>query len=144
MILWKQVSQLNLIMWHVLKFSIKVLANFKMFAQKMTYSKILVQNLTCFQKFDSKCQAARKLDWENVLYFTKNYQNQGLRESTKVPHLLLSQWKMTQRTCFLCEQTFQKLMIFHKNIPFKIWCFVITSIQVVTGVEKTDSKSDAL
>ena len=143
MILWKQISPLNLIMWHVFKFSIEVLANFKMFAQKMTCSNILVQNLACFQKFDSKCQAARKLDWENVLYFTKNYQNKGLREKTKVPTLLLSQCKMTQRN-FFWEQTFQKLLIFHKVFLFKIWCLVIICIQVVTGVEKTDSKSDAL
>ena len=70
-------------MWHVFKFSIKVLANFKMFAQKMTCSNILVQNLSCFQKFDSKCQAAWKLDWENVLYFTKKYQKKGLREKNE-------------------------------------------------------------
>ena len=143
MILWKQVSQLNLIMWHVLKVSIKLLANFEIIAQKTTCSNILVQNLSCFQKFDSKCQAARKLDWENVLYFTKNYQNQGLREKTKVPTLSLSQCKMTQRN-FFWEQTFQKLLIFHKVFPFKIWCFVIISIQVLTGVEKVDLKSDTL
>ena len=65
-------------MWNVLKFSIKVFANLKMFAQKTTCSNILVQNLSCFQKFDSKCQAARKLDWENVLYFTKKFSESRL------------------------------------------------------------------
>ena len=119
MILWKQISPLNLIMWHFFKFSIKDFANFKMFAQKTTCSNILVQNLSCFQKFDSKCQAARKLDRENVLYFTKNFQNQDLREKTKVPPSLLSQCKFTQRNCFFLRANFPKIVDFRHNFSLQ-------------------------
>ena len=36
LIFWKKISPLNLIIWHVLKFSIQILTKFKMLAQNMT------------------------------------------------------------------------------------------------------------
>ena len=62
--------QLNLILWHVLSFSIRTLTIFKKLAQILTCLKVLAQNLTRFGKLVSKCEAAQKT-WLKICSFFK-------------------------------------------------------------------------
>ena len=128
--------QLNLILWHVLSFSIRTLTIFKKLAEILTCLKVLAQNLTRFEKLVSKCEAAQKTWLKICSFFKKNYQNENLRESTKVTIFSFSRCKMTQRNWFFESKFFGNFWFSTKKFSFRIWRIVKFSIQSLRVLKK--------
>ena len=81
MIFWKKTSPLNLIIWHVLKFSIQILTKIQNFCSKVTCFNILDQNLTCLEKLVSNCEASGKI-WMKICSFFQKIIRIKIREAS--------------------------------------------------------------
>ena len=83
----------------------------------MTCLNILVQNLTCFEKLVSNCEAARK-GWLKICsFFTKIFQNQKSPESLKVPTFSFSRCSKSQRIWFFESKFFERFWVSPKKFP---------------------------